>query len=185
VKLWKVSVAGACIALVMGGLVYWLAGMRSDVRVDEGQTKRVQAELAGDAAAGNLIDEVHGKMNDLVGWGHYEEFSDKNSDAWKDWAGTYAKDIKDELQKAEQEVKKDGGKTAETAVKDLDNAMALVDVATVTHDVHALLFLHRIVSDLGQFAYGHYTDHRMFGYTYTFNGPNVRQVEDMIRSVGH
>jgi hypothetical protein len=145
------------------------------------EVMQVQAELK-DKNAGDLIAGVHSKMNDIVGWNRYEIFQDPQSDAWNEWDRTGSLWVKQQLQEAEAAVKGHGGPKATDVVKDLENAVKLVDVASKKHDADALLYIHRIVSDLGQFAYGHYTDYHSFGCTNLFHGANVAKIEELIRN---
>ncbi|MCL6600242.1 MAG: hypothetical protein K6T81_16110 [Alicyclobacillus macrosporangiidus] len=143
------------------------------------EVKQVQTELK-DEKAGDLIAGVHSKMNDIVGWNHYEVFKDPQSDAWNQWDRTDSLWVKQQLQQAEAAVKAHGGPKATDVVKDLENAIKLVDLASKKHDYEALLYIHRIVSDLGQFAYGHYTDYHSFGSTNLFHGSNVAKIQELI-----
>jgi hypothetical protein len=173
VNLWKV------VALVVGAVVVVVGiflGFRLTLpKIDDEKVKSVQAALASTKNAGEIIAHVHDEMNGIVGWNGYEDYKDPESKEWATWELDNYPQIKYELREA-QDLLQNGGNEAKLVLRDLDNAIALLDVAKQKHEVTALLYLHRIVSDLGQFAYGHYTDRNPWGYTYTLDGKFVPQV---------
>jgi hypothetical protein len=182
VRKWIWTGIGVALGLLIIGVAFALGGYGdTDAQAPSNEeVKQVQMLLAKDREPGLLLAKVHASMNDLVGWGHYKDFKDRNGTAWHYWDSD-ASTIKSDLQKAEAIVKKSASQHSDL-VKDLDNAIALVDVASETHNADALLYLHRVVSDLAQFAYGHYTDYHAFGCTNLFHGSNVAKVEQLIKS---
>lgn len=144
---------------------------------DKAVTKLIAADVA----------KIHDEANNLVGWGRDEALKDKSDSGWTSFDhGVYNQmmsEVKDALQAMATNVHTDSDNKL---IRDLQNIEKLDQIAHNKHDVTALIDIHRIASDLQDFALNlHYNGSGgadgYYGYTNMLKGAKVQEVEKYIQ----
>ncbi|MCL6633610.1 MAG: hypothetical protein K6T63_13380 [Alicyclobacillus herbarius] len=141
-------------------------------------TKKVQQAIGNPTNKGIIysdLSSLHDDANQWVGYGHTPD--------WGPWSEQAEKTYIPAVEKVKKEVEKDAhNKITKAVLKDLDNAEALLKIAEQKHDRQALLYFHRIMSDLANYVYSKNKGDEYFGATHALNGSEASTIDEYVKS---